>query len=138
MQLIPKEVTIEGSFKTFGLDKGRSDGTTVSMTFTVPEGMSIGELRMAMLKEKCKVDVLCFTAEALKGTIAAPLYEKLKGDLTKAYDKLVTPVAPVEGLPKKSTSVVSDLQGAETTAPVTPMVEPAKSTKTTDLDIDDL
>lgn len=76
MDLIPKEVTVESTFKSFGLDAGKSDGTTISVTCSVPEGATQLELAEAVLREAYRTSLQCLKAEAAKGTISKEFYEE--------------------------------------------------------------
>lgn len=88
-RLQPKSITLESSLKFFGLDSGRSDGSSTSITFEIPPDMSSGEFRKALLEEKEQLDLLVATMELAKGTFARSKYENYKSGLRATYDKLL-------------------------------------------------
>ena len=60
MSLIPKTVTVEGSFKAFGFRDGLSSGTDLSMTFEVPPGMTMEEIKKEVVGYKFTLDTMCW------------------------------------------------------------------------------
>lgn len=92
--LIPKTVTVSGSFKAYGYRDGLSSGTDLSMTFEVPEGMTMDEVKAEIVKTKFTLDVTALRIEAGKGMIPAELMQdivqrskKNSKDMIEAYGK---------------------------------------------------
>lgn len=83
--LIPKEVTITGSFKGYGAYDGVSSGTELSVTFSIPDGMDEAALKEAMLRTKFTLDSLSLKMELAKGVVlpevAQEIYTRMKAGL---------------------------------------------------------
>lgn len=87
-KLRPTSITLHSELKFFRLgDNGSSDGTSMGITFEVPEGLAGKDLRIEMLREKRALDLMVLNAEMLKGSIDATRYEKRKAVLIQQYDK---------------------------------------------------
>lgn len=86
-KLQPRSVTIQSEVKFFRLgDAGSSDGTSMGMTFDIPEGMTTREVRIEMLKEKRALDLMVLNAERLKGTIDDRRYDLRKSTIMRSYE----------------------------------------------------
>lgn len=76
---------VESSLKVFSLDRGSSDGSTISITFDVPPGMQRNDLNRALLEEKEKLDMLVLHMERLKGTISPDFFGTRADQIKAAY-----------------------------------------------------
>lgn len=88
MDLIPKEVTVESTFKAFDLDAGKSDGTTISVTYSVPEGATQLELAEAVMRESYRTSSQCLKAEAAKGSISDSFYKERMERMKVTYGRM--------------------------------------------------
>lgn len=88
LKLIPRKISIEGSFKSIRLDQNSSDGSSLQMTFDVPSGMTRDELKQAVLVEKRDVDFFVLRAEYLKGSIDQTVFKARRDLLKERYEKL--------------------------------------------------
>lgn len=88
-KLTPKTVQIGSELKFFGLDRGASDGSSVSITFDIPEGVDDKEMRKLILTEKEKLDKLVLYCEQIKGSVDESVFKQRKAAITTAYDKLL-------------------------------------------------
>lgn len=92
-KLKPRSVTIQSEVKFFRLgDNGSSDGSSIGVTFDIPDGLSAKETRLEILKEKRALDIMVLNAERLKGTIDERRYDLRKQAITTAYDKALKAV----------------------------------------------
>lgn len=102
-RLVPKEITITSSAKHFGLDRGASDGSELSISFCVPDELSTDRLAFAaaVLEEKERLDRTVLYMEYAKGAIDEGFLQKRRQLLQARYDKLLkrTPQTPVTPLP---------------------------------------
>lgn len=89
LKLIAKQVTVGSEAKFFGLDRGASDGSSVSITFEIPEGMDEKELKRAMLVEKERLDMFVLVAERIKESMPDNVFQQRKAALKSQYDKLL-------------------------------------------------
>lgn len=87
--LRPRSITLESTFKVFSLDKGASDGSTLTMAFDVPPEMSPQELRKALLTEKERMDLLVLTMERAKGVVPDSVWVARKNRLKATYDQIL-------------------------------------------------
>lgn len=72
-----RSVTISGSFKAYGMRDGLSSGTDISITFDVPDGMPMVEVKKEIVRQKFMVDSMCLKAEMGKGMIPSELFNDL-------------------------------------------------------------
>jgi hypothetical protein len=90
-KLIPTTVTIESTLKLYGrenrLSEHFSEGTTVGITYTVPEGVT--DLRDALYRQKKHLDILVATMELAKGTLGREQYDQRRKLLNRAYSQLL-------------------------------------------------
>lgn len=87
--LQPKSVRIEATLKYFGLDKGSSEGTAVSIEYLIPEGISRNELTKLMLTENERLDVFCLLSERLRGSLSDVDYKNRRDTLKLKYESLL-------------------------------------------------
>lgn len=89
--LQPTRITIESTLKIFSLDKGASDGSTLTIEFNLPEGALSADLsvKRAILEEKEVIDLLVLTMEKAKGVMSDALFLARKAMLKKSYDALL-------------------------------------------------
>lgn len=87
--LAPRTVTIESNLKAFGLDKGISDGTTVSVTYDVPPDTTRPEFTRLVLEEKERLDKLALYMEHAKGSVENDFLSRRKAQIERGYDKLL-------------------------------------------------
>lgn len=92
--LTPSEVIVESNYKAFTLNSGRSSGSGFTVKYKVPDGMGEKELRFAMLKAKQSLDLLCLTAEMLRGAVPVATFTQEKDSIKKAYARVLEPVMP--------------------------------------------
>lgn len=85
--LIPKSITIEGNFKPFnkGDPMGVSDGTSISITYEIPDGISRKDLNRMVLEEKRHIDLMCLVAERMKGSVPDSIFNARKAQILSAY-----------------------------------------------------
>jgi len=88
-QLVPRKVTIESSIKFFGLDIGRSEGSTVSVEFDLPEGMDSKEFRRAYFTEKEQLDLTTLAMEKARGSVKDSAYVNSRQRIKQSYDKIL-------------------------------------------------
>lgn len=75
--LVPKSVTVNSSFKAYGFRDGLSGGSDISVTFDIPEGYSMADVRKEIIRQKFNLDVLAMRSELGKGLMPLPLFEEL-------------------------------------------------------------
>jgi len=86
-KLTPKSVTIGSEAKHFELDGGVSNGSSISITFDVPNTTSRKELAKWILTEKEKLDLFVLSAEVLKGALSKEHYAARKLLIKSNYDR---------------------------------------------------
>jgi len=74
--LIPKTVVLESTFKSIQLTANSSDGTSVTISFTVPTGLQGKELKLQMYKEAESLHLFTLNNERMKGTITEETYQR--------------------------------------------------------------
>lgn len=96
--LVLKTVTVSGSFKAFGFRDGISSGTELSMTFDVPDSMSMEDVKAEIVKTKFTLDVTALRIEAGKGMVPSELMmeiiqrsKKNSSEMVESYGKADTP-----------------------------------------------
>lgn len=89
MKLTPRSITISSELKFFGLDRGASEGTNLSVTFDIPEGVEGQLLKQLMLREKKSLDLLALACEHIKGSIGAEGYANRKALIERGYAPLL-------------------------------------------------
>lgn len=90
--LTPKNVRLESSLKYFGLEKGSSEGTTISIEYGVPEGITRKDLTILMLAENERLDLFCLLTERLRGALTDADYTTRRDALKAKYKTLLKPV----------------------------------------------
>ena len=85
----PKKITLGSEAKHFQLDDGMSNGSSVSMTFDIPDDLPNKDLVMWMYAEKEKLDLFVLSAEHLKGALGRDDYIRRKTQIKAAYDTLL-------------------------------------------------
>lgn len=88
-KLIPRQVTITSELKFFGLDRGSSTGSPVSVTYDVPEGLEGSDFRRTVLEEKERLDILVLTMELARGGITRLAYDEKRANLRRSFDGLL-------------------------------------------------
>lgn len=89
LALIPRQVTLGAELKFFGLEKGASDSTPVSMTFDIPDGLEGRELKLAMWEQEYQLCMFVLYAERMKGSVSDAVFNLRKDTLKKNFDKLL-------------------------------------------------
>jgi len=89
LQLIPRSVTVESNLKLFELQNGMSSGTTLAMTFDVPQGMDRPMLRQRMLEEKEILNRLAGVMEVASGAFERSRFEAWRNRMTALFDKIL-------------------------------------------------
>jgi len=87
--LTPKSVTLSSEAKFFDRDRGSSDGSMISMTFTVPEDVTRIDLRALILKEKEKLDLFVLYSEKIKGTVSDIIFRDRRDLIRQHYNTLL-------------------------------------------------
>ena len=91
-ELVPKTVTVNGSFKAYGLVDGISSGSDVGVTLDVPEGLTRKELDQKVLEWELWANRHALAAEMLKGFVSKEtgqvFMQKLVGNFEKGLEKL--------------------------------------------------
>lgn len=95
-KLKPRTVTLGSEAKFFGLDKGESNGSSASITFEIPDGMTDADLKRAMLLEKERLDIFTLITERLKGSLSQELFEARRANIKNGYDKVLKRNKPEE------------------------------------------
>jgi len=99
-RLVPRTITVESNLKLFGLEQGRSEGSSVSIAFEVPEDMDEKELQRSMYLEKEGLDQAVLVMERVKGSLNDGMHKQSRDRIKLAYDKIlkrgavVPPVLP--------------------------------------------
>jgi len=88
-QLVPRKVTIESSIKFFGLDIGRSEGSTLSVEFDIPEGMDPKEFKRAYFTEKEQLDLAALAMEKARGSVKDSAYTNSRQRIKQSYDRIL-------------------------------------------------
>ncbi|HEC60639.1 MAG TPA: hypothetical protein ENI27_00100 [bacterium] len=102
--LIPKKITLGSEAKHFALDEGVSNGSSVSMTFDVPKGISKHDLVQWMYLEKEKLDLFVLSAEFLKGAVSTAEYTARKATIQMNYDRVLHRQRELPSQPKADVS----------------------------------
>jgi hypothetical protein len=89
LQLVPRTVTVESNLKLFELQNGMSSGTTLAMTFDIPEGMDRAMLRQRMLEEKEVLNRLAGVMEVASGAFERTRFESWRKRMTKLFDQIL-------------------------------------------------
>jgi len=84
-----QKITLGSESKHFDLDGGRSDGSSISVTFSIPPEMSSKDLARWTFEEKEKLDLFVLSAEYLKGSLKQPAYVARKASIKAQYDQLL-------------------------------------------------
>lgn len=87
--LTPTQITLNSGLKNFGLDKGASEASEASVTFTVnpPEGgVNRVDLKKAMLLEQQRLDLFVLAAQRLKGAINDDAYRHHREIIKSNYE----------------------------------------------------
>jgi len=84
-----QKITLGSESKHFDLDGGRSDGSSISVTFSVPPSMSSKDLAKWTFEEKEKLDLFVLSAEYLKGSLNQQAYVSRKAGIKAQYDQLL-------------------------------------------------
>jgi len=90
-KLIPTKVTIGSEAKHFNLDDGVSNGSSVSMTFDIPEPSvtTRHDLNGWILAEKEKLDLFVLSAEVLKGALSKEDFARRRATIKANYDRVL-------------------------------------------------
>lgn len=105
------EVWVESSFKAFGLDRGKSSGSTVSVKFAIPSDVEGLELRLQVLEEKKRLDLLVLSMEMLRGGISNKDYQETKSAVTATYEKIFDSVKSNKGSELVATEAQNPMEG---------------------------
>lgn len=88
-RLVPMSVTLTAEQKYFSREDGRSDGSMISVTFHIPEGISDTELKKLMFQEKERLDLFVLIANKLSGSLSDELYTERRAEIKTGYNKLL-------------------------------------------------
>lgn len=88
-ELVPVTVTLESSLKLFGLQRGESVGTAVSVEFSVPGGVTRKDLTLLLLAEQERLDKYCLLAEHAKGAMDDGAFNVAKASICDRYDLIL-------------------------------------------------
>lgn len=86
--LIPKQVTVSSEAKFFGLDRGASDSSGLSVTYDIPEGLSKKELEQLIWSEKERLDLMVLVSERVKESITEAAFAGRVARMKVQYAKL--------------------------------------------------
>jgi hypothetical protein len=89
-KLVPTQVSLTSSFKAFGHIDGVSSGTEISISYSIPEGITNDELREEIVKRLCGLGVAVVTQEHNKGTLSKSLYEILVNKLKESTKRMLS------------------------------------------------
>ena len=87
-----RSVSLEASIKPVTLGQngatGYSDGTSVRMTYSVPDDMVREELDLLLEEEQQTLDLYVLKAEHIKGTLPDDVFHARKDRIIQIYRKL--------------------------------------------------
>jgi len=86
--LIPRIVILSAEAKSFGLERGKSFGSGMSMEFIVPEGIDRKELAKLILVEREKIELGLLVSQHVKGAITNEEYRDSRNQIKGNYEKL--------------------------------------------------
>lgn len=111
--LIPKQVTVTSEVKFFGLDRGASDGSGLTVTFDIPPGISRKDLERMIWVEKERLDLQVLIAERVKESITEENFKHRVERMKATYAKLVgrEVPAPVPAQPAEPPAAGDEIEG---------------------------
>jgi hypothetical protein len=80
---------IQTEAKFFGLERGSSDGTVISMTYDV-DSAALGDrngFRIELFREKLSLDLMALAMERMKGSVPEAMYNARVSAVRSAYDR---------------------------------------------------
>lgn len=83
-----QRVTLSSELKFFGLDRGATDGSAVTIEFEISGGYELEwpGVKKELLEEKEKLDLMVLGMEYAKGSCTHATFSDRKARIKKAYD----------------------------------------------------